>query len=57
MNTACETEICTGCRSHTIIVNEAGECQMCATLAHNLKLMAAGVTRDRKSGRYMKVGK
>jgi hypothetical protein len=56
MWTACETEPCSNCRSHTILVNEAGECRACATFSHNLRLMAAGVTRDKTTGRYAKIG-
>ena len=56
MNTACETETCSTCRADVVDVNEAGECRPCATFAHNLRLMAAGVSRG-KDGRYTKVGK
>ena len=55
--TGCELETCTTCREAVLTVNEAGECRPCATFAHNLRLMAAGVTRDRKTGRYQKVGR
>ena len=55
-STACEYETCKGCGADVLDVNEAGECRPCATFSHNLRLMAAGVTRG-KDGRYTKVGK
>lgn len=57
MNTACETETCSTCRADVIDVNEAGECRTCSTFAHNLRLMSLGITRDKATGRYTKVGK
>lgn len=56
MNTTCDTEPCTSCRAEVVDTNEAGECRACATFAHNLRLMAAGVTRDNATGRYAKIG-
>lgn len=52
---ACEVETCTTCREAVLAVNDKGECRACATFSHNLRLMAAGVTRG-KDGRYQKIG-
>lgn len=57
MNTYCDGETCGTCGGACIDTNEAGECRACETFAHNLRLMAAGVTRDKATGRYAKVGK
>lgn len=54
--TACEVETCTTCREAVLTVNDKGECRPCATFAHNLRLMAAGVGRDKKTGRYTRIG-
>lgn len=59
--TACDTETCDRCEQPAPEgLNAAGECVTCetgGTLAHNLRLMAAGVTRDRATGRYTQVRK
>lgn len=58
MNTTyCDTETCETCGGQALEgTNAKGECRSCETFAHNLRLMAAGVTRDRKTGRYAKIG-
>lgn len=49
----CETETCETCGGFTVEgLNVRGECRSCETFARNLRLMSAGVTRDRKTGRY-----
>jgi hypothetical protein len=61
MDTACDTETCFTCQQPAIEgLNTKGECLACetgGTLAHNLRLMAAGVTRDKATGRYASVRK
>ena len=54
--TVCETETCETCGAACIDTDQNGECRPCATFAHNLRLMAAGVTRDKATGRYAKIG-
>jgi hypothetical protein len=57
MNTACDTETCATCHGEAVEgTNNEGECRSCETFAHNLKLMAAGITRDKKTGRYTRAG-
>ncbi len=57
MTTYCDSETCSTCGGLTEFeTNKNGECRSCATLLHNLRLMAAGVTRDKATGRYAKIG-
>ena len=54
--TACDTEQCTTCHANVIEgVDQNGQCARCAgtdSFAHMLRLMAAGVTRDKATGRF-----
>ena len=53
----CETETCISCGGQSIDgVDQDDLCRLCATFAHNLRLMAAGVTRNKATGRYSKIG-
>jgi hypothetical protein len=56
MPNLCDTEQCDTCRANVIEgVNENGQCARCAgtdSLPHLLRLMAAGVTRDKATGRF-----
>jgi hypothetical protein len=57
--TVCEAETCETCGAGCIDTDQNGECRSCAgadSLLHNLRLMAAGVTRDKATGRYIKIG-
>jgi hypothetical protein len=57
MSTYCDTETCSTCHAAVIDTDQNGECRSCAgSLLHNLRLMAAGVTRDKVTGRYAKIG-
>lgn len=60
MNTTyCDSETCETCGAGCIDTDQNGECRSCAgadSLLHNLRLMAAGVTRDKATGRYIKIG-
>ena len=57
MNTCCDTETCETCGGGCIEgLNAAGECRACETFSHNLRLMSLGVTRDKATGRYAKIG-
>lgn len=57
MRTSCDTETCITCNGEAVEgTNAQGECRACETFAHNLRLMAAGVTRNKQTGRYQKVG-
>jgi hypothetical protein len=56
MNTYCDIETCTTCQAAVIDTDQNGECRSCATFTHNLRLMASGVTRDKTTGRYAKIG-
>lgn len=51
----CDTDTCTTCHAAVIDTDQNGECRPCATSTHNLRLMAAGVTRDRNTGRYINI--
>ena len=54
--TICDTETCETCGGQAIEgTNANGECRSCETLAHNLRLMAAGVTRSKTTGRYARI--
>lgn len=53
--TACDTEICEICRQPTVEGNdELGRCVHCthSSLDRLLRSMAAGVTRDPRTGRF-----
>lgn len=56
MANPCDTERCTTCLVDVIEgVDQNGQCARCAgtdSFSHLLRLMASGVTRDRKSGRF-----
>ena len=54
--TYCEAETCETCGAGYIDTDQNGECRSCATLLHNLRLMAAGVTRNKTTGRYARIG-
>ena len=56
MSTYCDTDTCSTCRAAVLDTDQNGKCRPCATFAHNLRLMAAGVTRDKATGRYVKIG-
>ena len=53
--TVCESETCGTCGAGCVDTDQNGECRSCATLLHNLRLMAAGVSRDKTTGRYAKI--
>ena len=53
--TVCESETCETCHAACIDTDQNGECRSCATLLHNLRLMAAGVSRDKATGRYINI--
>lgn len=59
--TYCDTERCDYCGADTIQGNDAhGQCVTCSgdtSLTHLLRLMAAGVTRDKTTGQFKKVSK
>lgn len=59
--TACDGEVCEVCGQTTIAGNDAlGQCAGCSqtrTLDHNLRLMAAGVTRNKVTGQYTSIRK
>jgi hypothetical protein len=61
MSTGCDTERCESCGSDTVAGNdEAGLCTVCSgdtSLEHLLRLMASGITRDPRTGRFTKIGK
>lgn len=54
--TLCDTERCDTCHADVIEgVDQNGQCARCAgtdSFDHLLKLMASGVTRDRRTGRF-----
>jgi transcriptional regulator NrdR family protein len=57
MSTACDTETCETCGTAAVEgLNQRGECLHCeqhpTSLETLLRLSLAGVTRDRKSGRF-----
>jgi hypothetical protein len=57
MSTSCDTETCETCATDVVKgLNQRGECLHCeqhpASLETLLRLGLAGVTRDRKSGRF-----
>lgn len=58
-NTLCDTERCEACQQDFIEgVDETGRCATCAggtSLDHLLRLMAAGVTRDKATGQFVSV--
>lgn len=54
--TACDIENCKTCGTETVYADKNGECRPCATFSHNLRLMAAGVSRDKATGRYIQIG-
>jgi len=56
MSIYCDTDTCSTCHAAVLDTDQNGECRPCATFAHNLRLMAAGVTRDKATGRYAKTG-
>ena len=54
----CDTEVCEVCQTATVEGNdELGRCTPCShdSLDWSLRLMAAGVTRNPKSGQFTKV--
>ena len=56
----CDTEQCTTCGATTLTgIDQNSQCDTCArgALDHLLRSMAAGVTRDRQSGRFVKITK
>lgn len=56
--TVCEAETCETCGAGCIDTDQNGECRSCAgddSLLHNLRLMAAGVSRDKATGRYINI--
>jgi hypothetical protein len=59
MSTACDTETCETCQVQVIEgVDQNGQCSTCSgptALHHLLRSMAAGVSRDRRSGRFVSV--
>jgi hypothetical protein len=61
MNTACDLEQCETCKQLTLAGNDRnGQCVTCAgddSLTHLLRLMSAGVTRDRVTGRFTSLRK
>ena len=56
---SCDTEACESCGAQTVEGNDQhGRCRTCSgdtSLGHMLRLMAAGVTRDRTSGRFVSI--
>ena len=60
-NTACDIETCEECEQPALTgLDVAGRCETCATggpLTWALPLMAAGVTRDKTSGRFVRVAR
>lgn len=56
MGNLCDTERCDRCHADVITgVDQNGLCDTCAgrtSLDHLLRLMASGVTRDRRTGRF-----
>jgi hypothetical protein len=61
MSTACDMEQCETCKQLTLAGNDRnGQCVTCAgddSLTHLLRLMSAGVTRDRVTGRFTSLRK
>jgi hypothetical protein len=65
MSNYCDTETCEICQTETVEGNdELGRCIHCShlsrqaqSLEHLLSLMAAGVTRDARTGRFASVRK
>jgi hypothetical protein len=61
MNTECDLEQCETCKQLTLAGNDRnGQCVTCAgddSLTHLLRLMSAGVTRDRVTGRFTSLRK
>lgn len=57
----CDTERCDYCHADTVEGNdEQGRCVTCSgdtNLEHMLKLMASGITRNRQTGQFERIGK
>lgn len=61
MNILCDTETCNTCGIDTVAGNDQnGECVTCSSdgsLDKMLRLMAAGVTREPATGRFVNISK